>query len=142
MVVRTMTTHDVVVVAELAKQLGYDVETATVESALAKTTDGTSVVLVAEGDESVTGWVHAFETVLLQYPHPFVEIGGLVVSDVERGTGVGRELMVAVEQWAISRGLWEIRLRSGSARTVSHAFYEHLGYVNEKSTFTFSKLLA
>lgn len=73
----------------------------------------------------------------MQYPYPFVEIGGLVVDSSAKGTGVGR----AIEQWTIDRGLIEVRLRSGSDRHHSHLFCENPGYGNEKFRYTFSERL-
>ena len=138
-VVRPMTPADVPAVAELGVQLGYDVDTATVEAAVPQVTGPFSTVLVAESAGTVVGWVHAYESVLVQYPHPFVEVGGLAVDRELRGSGIGRALIGAVETWTAARGLAEVRLRTGTVRHGAHAFYERLGYRNEKSSYTFSK---
>ena len=98
-------------------------------------------MVVAETENDIVGWVHGYETVLMQYPHPFVEVGGLVVDRDKMGAGIGRALLEAVEEWAKTRGIPEIRLRSNTVRHDAHGFYERLGYANEKSSFTFSKRL-
>jgi GNAT superfamily N-acetyltransferase len=140
-VVRTMTSRDVGAVAELGRQLGYDVDSSTVEAALPKVIGSGSTVLVAEAGGRVVGWIHGYESVLVQYPRPFAEVGGLVVDESERGSGIGRALVDAIEQWAATQGLSEVRLRSGSMRQGARTFYESLGYLNEKSSYTFSKRL-
>ncbi len=139
--VRTMTPGDVGAVTALSLQLGYHVDLASVDAAMPTALRSPSTAFVAEFESGVVGWVHAYVSVLLQYPHPFVEIGGLVVDGNSRGSGVGRALMEAVEQWALERGLDEVRLRSGAARHDAHKFYESLGYQIEKSSYTFSKRL-
>lgn len=50
-----------------------------------------------------------------------------VVSD-GRGTGAGRELMLALEEYARKKGAWKIIL---SAQTHAIPFYEKLGYEAE-----------
>lgn len=139
MVIRTVTARDVDAITDLGIQLGYDIDPSSVEAALRQAMGPAATVLVAEAGGRVIGWVHGYESVLLQHPHPFVEIGGLVVDQEERNTGVGRALMQAIERWAESRGIAEIRVRSNSVRHQAHEFYERLGYVNEKSSYTFSK---
>lgn len=141
MLIRSVTPRDAAAITDLGLQLGYNIDPSSVETALPQAMESASVVLVAETDSRIVGWVHGYETVLLQYPHPFVEIGGLVVDQEERSAGVGRALMEAIEKWAQARGIAEIRLRSNTARHHAHEFYERLGYLNEKSSYTFSKRL-
>ena len=45
------------------------------------------------------------------------EIWGLVVADTARGTGVGRRLVEAAEEWALMRGLAVMAVRSNNLRT-------------------------
>ncbi len=141
MEIRAIESRDAVAVTELGLQLGYDIDASSVERAISRTTGSSSIVVVAETDSGIVGWIHGYETVLMQYPHPFVEIGGLVVDQDKQGVGIGRALLEAVEQWASAQGTAEVRLRSNTVRHDAHEFYERLGYHNEKTSFTFSKRL-
>jgi GNAT superfamily N-acetyltransferase len=52
----------------------------------------------------------------------------LAVSSQSRGSGIGAELVTALERWAVSRGARDIIVNSAFRRTRAHAFYERLGY--------------
>jgi GNAT superfamily N-acetyltransferase len=64
-----------------------------------------------------------------------------VVDARERGRGVGRRLVAAVEEWARARGLEQIAVRSNVTREESHPFYEHLGYTRVKTQHAYRKRL-
>lgn len=94
-------------------------------------------VFVAETTE-VIGWIHGAEYELLEVGR-HAEIWGLVVADGQRGKGVGRQLIDAVEQWARNRGLDEISVRSNVIRPESHPFYERLGFNRYKTQHVYRK---
>jgi len=99
-------------------------------------------VLVAEGaSDQVVGWVHASEQELLESGRR-CEIIGLVVDAVNRGQGVGRGLVSAVEEWARQRQIEEVGVRSNVVRTDSHPFYERLGYTRVKTQHAYRKRLS
>ncbi|MCP3995240.1 MAG: GNAT family N-acetyltransferase [bacterium] len=81
--------------------------------------------------------VQAHEHHLLQYPR-VVEIGGLVVAEHVRGSGVRRQLTTAVVEWGKNRGLSEIIVRSNINRDGTHDFYEGMGFQRVKASCTFS----
>jgi GNAT superfamily N-acetyltransferase len=56
-------------------------------------------------------------------------IGLLSVHPSRQGTGLGRRLMGAAEQFFRDANCWAIDLRVVSARTSLPAFYRHLGYI-------------
>lgn len=141
MKIRAMTPQDAAAVLELVHQLGYDIDSSSVEQVISFLADSSSYAVVAETDSGIVGWVHAYVTVLVQYPRQFAEIGGLVVDQSKRGAGIGRALLHAVEDWARAKGLAEVRLHSNTERQDAHAFYDRLGYQNEKTSFTFTKRL-
>jgi GNAT superfamily N-acetyltransferase len=70
------------------------------------------------------------------------EILGLVVDPLQRGTGVGRQLVAQVERWAAARGLHMMTVRSNVLRHESHPFYEHVGYERTKTQHAYRKRLA
>lgn len=126
-------------IAELTMQLGYEVAPSTVAERLARmVARGDQRFLVAELDGDLVGWVHV---ALMEYIETgaFAVIGGLVVDRRLRKHGVGRVLMAQAEEWAKEQGCVIVRLWSSAMRTEAHRFYEHLGYANIKTQYSFVK---
>lgn len=99
------------------------------------------VIFVACSPEGVVGWIDiAIAQVLAAEPR--AEIAGLVVSSSIRSRGVGRMLVARAEQWAVSRGLKEMLVRSRVSREDAHRFYLREGYGRTKTSAVFSKHLA
>jgi GNAT superfamily N-acetyltransferase len=66
-------------------------------------------------------------------------IGGLVVREDMRGQGVGRRLCVEVEEWARSKSVALVRVRSQIKREDAHRFYLRDGYRKVKTSLVFEK---
>jgi GNAT superfamily N-acetyltransferase len=88
----------------------------------------------------VVRWIHGAEHVLVE-SGARCEILGLVVDETARRGGIGRQLVDAVERWALARGLPEVSVRSAVSRAESHPFYEQLGYERVKSQHVYRKRL-
>lgn len=58
-------------------------------------------------------------------------VGELVVTEEAEGTGVGRALMAAAEDWARERDLGLVVLETGAANDRARRFYGRLGYEEE-----------
>ncbi len=126
--IRPMGHDDVPVVTRLGIQLGYPVDEAGIARRLERYGGSDShLLLVAERDGVVVGWVHALERPLLQEPL-HVEIGGLVVDAYERGSGIGKVLVDAVDEWASAGGYHGMWLHSRVERPEAHRFYPGLGF--------------
>lgn len=98
-------------------------------------------VFVAETiDKKVVGWVHVHICPLLECDL-MAEIGGLVVDRDYRRMGIGTELMKHAEDWAKSKGYSMVNLRSNVIRKKAHIFYESMGYVKIKQSYTFRKII-
>ena len=139
--VRPATVGDAPHVAQLSGQLGYPVAVDTIATRLARLLDRTGdVVLVAEANGEVVGWVHGSEQALLESATR-CELLGLVVDARHRTRGIGRRLVAAVESWAEGRGLQLVSVRSNVSRTESHPFYERLGYSRVKTQHAYRKRL-
>ena len=138
-----MTISDADAVAALSGQLGYPLSADIIRERISVvSTNAEHAALMAEDDGGhPLGWIHVFVAHFVESPNSYVEIGGLVVDENARGLGVGRALVLAVEQWAIEHGFDDIRVRSASRRTEAHAFYEHLGYEVQKTQLRFVKKL-
>lgn len=98
------------------------------------------LLVAQQADQAVVGWVHVQATYLLE-SDPRVEIWGLIVLDTARGTGVGRRLVEAAEEWASMLGMSVVVVRSNHLRLEAQAFYERLGYTITKTQNAFRKTL-
>ena len=70
-----------------------------------------------------------------------VEIGGLIVDERWRRRGIGRQLVHAVQGWAVERGAVELSVRCREERTESHTFYESLSFRYTKTQRVYRKRL-
>jgi ribosomal protein S18 acetylase RimI-like enzyme len=59
---------------------------------------------------------------------------------VQQGSGIGRAVMAAAEDWLAKRGVWKVQLLVRGDNAAVHAFYTHLGY-KLVDTVTFQKLI-
>ena len=91
-------------------------------------------------DGLVVGWLHVHAHHVVERD-PRAEVGGLVVDENFRGSGVGRLLMQRAEDWAREKGYREVVLRSNVIREHAHTFYESLGYTVTKTQNHFRKIL-
>ena len=138
--IRKAKASDAARLAELSETLGYPVEAQVMRRRLESILPRPDhVVLVAEtSSELVAGWIHAAEHDILEAGSS-CEILGLVVAAGQRGEGLGRRLVEAVEEWAAARGLKEVSVRSNIARQESHPFYERAGYSRIKTQHAYRK---
>jgi len=140
--IRPMTAADASLVADLTTQLGY-------ETSPAETTERISVLqerpndhaaLVAEEHGGVIGWVHVAIYTSLESGR-VATIGGLIVGEGHRSTGIGAELLTAAEAWARDNGAARMVVRSRVTRERAHRFYEREGYRLLKTSHVFEKRL-
>jgi GNAT superfamily N-acetyltransferase len=139
--IRPVDVADADAVAELSGELGYQASVAVMEERIrnyALLTD--RVVFVACRDSAVIGWIDVGIVHHLQV-EPNGEIGGLVVSQACRSTGIGAMLVSHAEQWVKDRGLTRIVVRSAIAREAAHRFYLRESYERTKTSAVFSKTL-
>lgn len=140
--IRECQLSDANALAHLSAQLGYAVPADEMQRRLTHiSNDPKHAVLVAclESGE-VVGWIDVGIVFHLQ-SGAYCEIGGLVVSDAVRGKGIGRELVVAAEQWATARGLKKVLVRSNAIRADAHRFYLRENYTMVKTSAVFEKKL-
>ena len=140
--VRQMRPEDASAVATLTTQLGYPATEDEIRRryGLIKERWDARVFVAQHAGNVILGWIHVQATYLLECDAR-AEIWGLVVAETARGTGVGRRLVDAAEEWALVRGLSVMALRSNRLRTEAQGFYEHLGYTVTKTQNAFRKNL-
>ena len=139
--VRQMQADDAASIAALTTELGYPATEEDIRRRyhlIDRSPDAR--VFVAEAGGQVVGWIHVQKTYALECDTR-AEIWGLVVGETTRGAGLGRRLVEAAEEWAVTRGLGVMVLRSNQLRTGAKGFYEHLGYEVTKTQNAFRKNL-
>ncbi len=129
-------------IADLSDQLGYPVPPDEMELRLRHMTDDPNhtVLVACLSNGAVVGWIDVGIVFHLQ-SGAYCEIGGLVVSELVRGNGIGRELVLAGEQWATSRGMKKVLVRSNAKRADAHRFYLRENYTMLKTSAVFEKSL-
>ncbi len=138
--IRKATAADATAIAKLSGQLGYPADAAAMTERLGRILPRNDhVVFVAETTE-IVGWTHAGQHEILE-AGTLCEIWGLVVANGQRGQGVGRRLIEAVEDWARQRGLTDVSVRSNVIRPESHPFYERIGFARYKTQHAYRKRL-
>lgn len=153
--IRVGTLADVGKLADLATQLGYPSTPAEIGARLPHILGrADNVVLVAAavdpGDaagsasstdsDKLIGFAHLIVKRLL-VDDVTVELAALVVDERHRGTGCGRDLLKAAEEWTLQQGIDSLSLRSNVVRGRAHSFYERLGYARVKTSYAFRKNL-
>ncbi|AFZ30437.1 GCN5-related N-acetyltransferase [Gloeocapsa sp. PCC 7428] len=139
--IRQAIAQDADEIANLSHQLGYPTTTSAVRQRLAQMHSANHAVYVAEiSGIGVVGWIHAHLCLLLQ-TNLHAEIGGLVVDERYRGSGIGRQLLLQIEQWASQQGCESVYLRSNIIRKQAHIFYKKMGYSYIKTSLAFNKHL-
>ena len=140
--IRQIRAEDAEVAARLSTELGYPVDAPAVLERMQQIAgDRNRAVLVACLDGEVVGWIDLSVEYHLQ-TEPSVLIGGLVISESMRGQGIGLQLSKAAEDWARSRGVRRMRVRSNAIRERAHAFYLRGGYTRVKTSAVFEKTLS
>lgn len=141
MLIRHAVPDDAARLAELSGVLGYPVEARVVSERLARllARDADAVFVAVDADR-VVGWIHGAEHELLEIGR-VCEILGLVVDASVRRGGAGRALVAAIEDWAASRRLPQVSVRSNVVRVESHPFYERLGYTRVKTQHSYRKAI-
>lgn len=138
---RPATDADAPAIARLSAQLGYPMTIDFVERHLRHTDEAPRhAVIVACRESDVVGWIevriaHAMETESL------AEIVGLVVDEVARGGGIGRELIAWARTWAEEAGQNRLRVRTNVQRGDAAAFYSRAGFQEIKQQRVFEMQL-
>jgi GNAT superfamily N-acetyltransferase len=140
--IRAMTSADSAAVAELCRQLGYSPEQQDVQRSIElieNHPDHFLRVAINQSGQTIA-WIHGCAETPIEAP-PYVRVSSLVVDAAHRGNGIGKRLMIEVEDWARGKGIRLVSLRSQTYREEAHRFYEHIGYKKTKTSFRFERRL-
>jgi GNAT superfamily N-acetyltransferase len=98
-------------------------------------------VWVAElAGSRIAGWIAAYVSRSIELD-AFIEITGLVVDKKVRSRGVGKLLLQAAEEWAMSCCCQVITVRCNVKRRRAHRFYGMNGYEWTKTQKSFRKIV-
>lgn len=131
---------DSAALAGLIAELGYEVTQADVRRRLARLRTAGRPALVATLGGAVVGCLTLSIMEVLHRPRPVGRISMMVVSEKQRGGGIGAELVAAAEAWLARQGCGLVEVTSNVKRGRAHAFYERLGY--ERTSYRFAKAVA
>lgn len=135
-----MNHNDLDQVAKLSAQLGYSISIVDITLRFDVVSKlHAHKLFVAKDGSTIIGWIHINIESPSLLSEARAEISGLVVDEENRGKGIGKELMKKAEDWAKSKNINIIRLRSNLIREGAHKFYQHLGYSIKKSWHLFVK---
>ena len=125
--IRDARAADAGIIADLLTELGYSAGSAAVAERLERLVIVGDRVVVAEVDGTVVGLAHLHVSPTIEHERPAAKLGALVVSEAHRGQGIGRALVVAMEEEARRRGSGVFFLTTSETRDDAHGFYESLG---------------
>lgn len=90
-----------------------------------------ATTFVCERDAEVIGFVTVFQaqdaSPLIQ-PVPYARVGAIGVDERHRGAGIGSGLMERAQQWAVRRGLSDLRLHVWDFNASALRLYAELGF--------------
>ncbi len=89
-------------------------------------------VLVAERGGAVVGMVTAQLVVSTSEGGASAWVEDMVVVEAERGRGIGRRLLGAIEAWAAARGASRLQLLADRENAPALAFYARLGWASTR----------
>ena len=122
-------------------ELGYHYSFEQVEANIRRLIgDSTNLVLVAEQNGEVVGFVHAHNHEPIYAP-PMKNVVAMAVRGDQQKHGLGHTLINAVEDWALQSGAVAVRLNSGEYMDDALHFYKSMGYDYIKTQYNFRKML-
>jgi ribosomal protein S18 acetylase RimI-like enzyme len=101
-----------------------------------------ALLLVAESDKQVVGYIHGEIVTYLLFAGREMLISEVFVKEEHRGHGVGKALTGAIEAEAVQRRCFRISvLNSRERESYKRGFYPSLGYEERDGTAVFVKRL-
>jgi len=85
-------------------------------------------IMVAELGEQIVGMCSAQILVSTAEGGIVALVEDLVVEEAWRGKGLGKELLLSVESWAVTRGVTRLQLLADRNNTLALEFYERMNW--------------
>jgi len=145
--IRPLQPTDLPGVMQLHRELGWNpafkADGSTLKQRLAALiTEENALLLVAEKDKQVVGYVHGELVTHLLFAGRELYITELFVIGSARGHGVGTSLMAAIESEAAARKCFRMSVLNSRERdSYRRGFYPSLGYEERPSVANFTKRL-
>jgi ribosomal protein S18 acetylase RimI-like enzyme len=137
---RPATEVDAPSIAALLTELGYPSQSADVNDRLLRSLHGrTSRLVVAQLADEIVGLMAAELVPYFPTGATVCRVTALVVGSRHRGSGFGKLLLTAADEFARAHYCSGIELTSAERRIEAHAFYERQGYT--RTAFRFFKML-
>lgn len=94
--------------------------------------------LVVESNNQCIGFAGLHRGLFYEATGQYVRIVAFVVDEDQRRNGVGKALIMAIEDWARAQGIDTLVLNSGNReeRAAAHAFYEKMGFQTKSTGFS------
>jgi GNAT superfamily N-acetyltransferase len=137
--IRTYHHDDLETIQRLMLELGYCVEFTELGQNISEIYKKGGKIFVAEKDGETVGSVCVLMDARLA-EGVYAEIVTLIVSEKERGKGIGKKLVQEAEAWAGKRAN-KVRVRVNEIRSSAHAFYKNRGYEEIKTQKIFIKMV-
>ena len=126
--IRQATGADADAIARLLGQLGYPTENASVPGRLDRLMGHhRAAVLLAQRGDEVVGLASVHILSVLNRPRDVAWLTALVVDESVRGSGVGRRLVEAVEDFARRSDCERLSVTTQEHRTDARTFYSRVG---------------
>ncbi len=145
--IRPLQQADIDAVMHLHRELGWNpafkADGSTLRQRLAAlVTEDNALLLVAEHDGIVDGYIHGEMVTYLLFAGREMLISEVFVREAMRGRGIGRALIGAIEQEAIQRKCFRVSvLNSRERESYKRGFYPSLGYEERAQTAVYIKRL-
>ena len=145
--IRPLRQNDIDSIMRLHRELGWNpafhADGSTLRQRLqALITEESALLLVAEIGGEVVGYIHGETITYLLFAGREMMISEVFVNAANRGQGVGRALMTAIEAEAAQRKCFRISVMNGREReSYQRGFYPSLGYEERVQTAIFNKRL-
>jgi GNAT superfamily N-acetyltransferase len=134
--VRSARSCDALALSALIAQLGYILDAAAVSARLECYSDERSMVLIAERESEIVGFLSFHAIPLFHENANLGRITAMAIREDCRRQGVGRLLVQAAEEHAIRLSCSRIEVTSGDHREHdAHLFYMAQGYSNDCRRF-------
>lgn len=127
--IRAAIPSDAEAIARLLEQLGYPALAHDIPARLERiAAHGRAAVFLAEQDGKPVGLATSHIITPINHPNDVAWLTSLVIDESVRGTGVGRALVGAVEEFARAMGCKRLSVTTAEHRTGAQALYPRLGF--------------